>query len=284
MQPMARLKYQFVTDGERLAHALDNDLLTQIPWERLSTALLVTGRGNQLAEFFQEITVVNLACRIVRAGNSLLRERDGRLARSTQDPTFLREYREFLRERLLVPHNKVDHLLRMAVRAVDASNESISEARRGKLKRQAHRTHRECYMCGTELDFDEEDVHRRFELDHIWPQSFGGNSHDDNLLPVCGGCNRKKGNYATWGMVAIQSLILGFSPSANERRAVSGVHRFALHYLAARRLLVLHPDRTLKWAFTRLGPWADIRPTDSSDLGDFFNLENHDPLPQLSWS
>jgi 5-methylcytosine-specific restriction endonuclease McrA len=281
MQRTARLKYQFVTDGERLAYALDTSLLTEIPWERLSIALLVTGRGNELAEFFQEITVVNLACRIVRAGSSLLKERDGRLARSTEDSTFVREYREFLRERLVVPHSKVDRLLRMAVRAVNASNESISETQRRHLKRHAQRVDRKCYMCGTDLDFDEEDEHRKFELEHVWPRSFGGNSDDDNLLPVCGACNRKKEDYATWGMVAAQSLILGLSPSDNERRTVSGVHRFALHYLAARRLLLRHPNRTLKWAFTRLGPWTDVRATDASDLGDFFNLENHNPIPQL---
>jgi hypothetical protein len=40
-----------------------------------------------------------------------------------------------------------------------------------------------------------------------------------------------------WGMVGIQSLILGIAPSENELTTVAGTHHFALHYYAARRLL-----------------------------------------------
>jgi len=273
------LVYELATDGERLAYGLNRDLLSTVPWQRLTLPLMVTGRGEELTDFFQEVSVINLTCRIVRAGTSLLKETAQRPARETDDPTFVRDYRSFLRERLLIPNTLVDKVLRMGTRAVRASRMEINETTRRRLTRQAQRTHSYCYMCGQSLDFSGVDINRRFELEHVWPQCYGGNSTDDNLLPACGSCNRKKSESATWAMVGVQALILGFDPSDNERTSVAGPYRFALHYFAARKLLARNPQMNLKRAFERLRPWMEVRPSDPSDLGDFFNLENHESIP-----
>jgi hypothetical protein len=59
------MKYQFVTDGERLAYFIERRLLGGVPWRKLSDALIMTGRADHLIEFFSEIAVVNLTCRVV---------------------------------------------------------------------------------------------------------------------------------------------------------------------------------------------------------------------------
>jgi 5-methylcytosine-specific restriction endonuclease McrA len=270
------MRYEFSTDGERLAYHVAQDLLNNVPWDQLAWTLMVTGRGAGLTEFFREISVVSLTCRIVRAGTSLQRATDQRPSRATDDPTFLQDYRNFCRQHVLVPEAAVDQLIRIAVRAVDASRGGISDTLRKELKRRAERTHPNCYMCGQALDFDHLDVNRRFELEHVWPQSYGGNSIEENLLPACGSCNRKKMDYATWGMVGIQSLILGINPTDNELATVAGHHRFALHYFAARKLVTRNPQKTLKWAFDRIRPWTkDVRAQDPADVADFFNLANY---------
>lgn len=272
------MRYELSTDGEKLAYYVGGRILHQVQWDQIAQTLMVTGRGEELAGFFREIAIVNLTCRIVRAGTSLARRLGERPSRTTDDPTFLREYRSFCRFQLLIPEERLDQLLRHAVRAVDASRGGISATLRRKLKRWAERTHQHCYMCGQTLDFDEADQHRRFELEHLWPQTYGGNSVEDNLLPVCGACNRKKADYATWGMVGIQALVLGIEPSDNELATVAGHHRFALHYFAARRLLRDNPQKTLKWAFLRLRPSTEVpRVEDSADTGVFFNLANYLP-------
>lgn len=273
------MRYEFSTDGERLAYHVAQNLLNHVHWDQFAWTLMVTGRGEGLAEFFREISVVNLACRIVRAGASLQRAAGQRPSRGTDAPTFLQDYRNFCRQQLLIPEAAVDQLIRIAVRALDASRGGISDTLRRGLKRRTARTHPNCYMCGQSLDFDEVDVNRKFELDHVWPQSYGGNSIEENLLPACGSCNRKKMDYATWGMVGIQSLILGINPTDDELARVPGHHRFALHYYAARKLLIRNPQKTLKWAFERIRPWTDVRAQDPADVGDFFNLANHSLIP-----
>ena len=274
------MKYELTTDGERLAYTLNRDLLGCVPWHQITLPLMVTGRGEELTEFFREVSVINLTCRIIRGGTSLLKKTDQRPARMPDDPTFERDYRSFLRERLSIPHDMVDQIQRMGVRAVLASREEIDDKTRRQLTGQAQRTHNYCYMCGQPLDFSGADPIRKYQLEHVWPQCYGGNSIADNLLPACGSCNGKKDEFATWAMVGVQSLILGFDPSENEFTRVTGPHRFALHYFMARQLLARNPQMNLKRAFQRLQPWRkDFRLRDSSDLGDFFNLENHEPIP-----
>ncbi|MCI0623309.1 MAG: HNH endonuclease [Acidobacteria bacterium] len=269
------MKYIFVTDGERLAHFVGHRLVHRVPWDRLSASLLNTGRGDALCEFFREVTAINLACRIVVAGTSLLSERKDQSARHISDPTFEKDFRDYLRDRLLLSPPLLDDTFRAAVRAVRASQEQVSATKRARYKRQAHKRHPSCYMCGTTLDFDERDPHGKFTLEHIWPRRFGGNSIEENLLPACGSCNsEKKKDFATWAMTSVQALIIGIAPTENECRSVEGTYRFALHYLAARRL-ASQRQTNLKDAFLQLKHWQDIRPKDESDLADFFNLVNH---------
>lgn len=276
-----QMNYTFETDGEQLAYFVQQRILTYIPWRKLSAALLPTGRADCLIEFFHEVVIVNLTCRIIVAGTSLLDETADRPARNTDDASFQRDYRAFIRDSLLVNYELVDDLLRMALRAVHASREHLSDNQRSRHRRNAQNRHPRCYMCGTSLDFSGANPHTTYTLDHIWPRRYGGNSTDDNLLPACHSCNNlKKADFATWAMPSVQSLVLGFSPSNQECESVEGSHRFAMHYYAARKLAVLN-NLSLKRAFLRLGPWTNIRPRDAFELGDFFNLQNHVPLTVL---
>jgi 5-methylcytosine-specific restriction endonuclease McrA len=278
------MKYEFSTDGEHLVYFLGTRLLHNVPWNEVSQALLVTGRHHALCEFFEEVTLVNLACRLVAAGTSLMRESKEsptRPARDTDDPTLQQDLRWYLRERLLIAPELVDDVLRVVIRAVKATRENVTVKERKRYKRHAQRTHQHCYMCGVTLDFSEQDEHTRFTLEHIWPRCYGGNSIDENLLPACGSCNsKKKRDLATWAMSNVQAVILGFSPDEEERRLIEGPHRYALHYYAARKLATRR-QITLKKAFLRLKPWTDVRLKDLEDMGDFFNLANHEPFSEI---
>lgn len=275
------MKYEFVTDGERLAYFLQERVLRNVPWNKLSSNLLNTGRGYELGSFFRELTTVNTACRIIAAGSSLLKETAECPARDATDPTYQKDFRDFLRERLLVSPPLADDLLRFAIRAVRASQEDLTVKERARHKRHARKRHPHCYMCGTALDFSERERYTTFTVEHIWPRRYGGNSVDDNLLPACGACNsHKKQDFATWAMANVQSLVLGLSPTIHERQLVEGTHRFALHYFAARSIAT-RKNTTLKQAFLVLKPWTEVRIRDDSDLGDFFNLANHRQLTAI---
>ena len=269
------MQHEFPTDGEQLVYFLRTKLFYNVPWNRLSPALLPTGRGDELCEFFREITEVNLACRLVAAGSSLMKETSTRPSRDADDPTLHQQLKDYLRQQLLIPASTVNDVLRLVIRAVKASQEQVSDSRRRQYKRQAQKTHPYCYMCGVTLDFSEIHPHTKFTLDHIWPRCYGGNSIDSNLLPACGSCNSgKKRDFASWAMTNIHALVLGFLPTEEERQSVEGSHRYALHHYAVQKFATRR-QITLKEAFQHIRPWTEVSLLDSDDLGDFFNLRNH---------
>jgi hypothetical protein len=270
------MKYAVQTAGEQLAYFVEQRLLSRASWDKIADYLLCTGRSRALCEFFHEITVINLTCRLVTAGTSLLKESNERAARSTSDTSFETEFHDFTRERLYLRPPLSAELIRNAVRAVESALHNASSKERSAFKRWAERAHPFCYMCGVELDFSQQDTFLTFSLDHIWPQRFGGDSIEDNWLPSCRSCNNeKKRSFATWAMPDIQSLVLGFDPTANEYTSVDGSHRFALHQLAAKKLATQR-NLSLKRAFMILGPWdKSPRLIDEYDIGDFFNLAIH---------
>jgi len=270
------MRYAFKTAGEQLAHFIEQSVLNDTAWERVANSLLHTGRAEALCDFFREVAVINLTCRIVVAGTSLLKETVDRPSRSTDDSSFEMEFRDFIRERLNVGPSLIGNLFRNAKRAVQTAQQNVGTTERLRFKRWAQRVHPRCYMCGTALDFTERDAGLKFSLEHIWPARYGGDCIEDNWLPSCGYCNSaKKRDFASWAMPDIQSVVLGFAPSNNEYTMINGSHRFALHNLAAKKLAIRR-NISLKDAFLILGPWEDtLRLTDEDDLGDFFNLAIH---------
>ena len=269
------MKYDIKTAGEQLAYFIQDRILSRAAWDKFSDVLTCTGRSDALCDFFHEVTVINLTCRIVAAGTSLLRASGERTARSPQDTGFRKEFLDFLREGLSVPLSLSGDLKRNALRAVESVQHDATSKERNAFKAWADRQHRHCYLCHVPLDFTEQDRYCKFTLDHIWPQRFGGDSIPDNWLPACGTCNnQRKRDYATWAMPNVQSLILGFNPSENEYTAVDGSQRFALHQLAAKKLAT-ERNISLKQAYMILGPWESPRLIDAYDIGDFFNLAIH---------
>ncbi len=222
---------EYVTDGEKLCWFIEHRLLANAKWEAVESCLEYTGRQLELTDFFRQLTIVNLAGRLVIGGASLAKQVE------ISDPRFQFEFKSFLRDNLEIPHYRIDETYRFTLRAVKASQESISDTLRRRLKRWAQAHHAHCYMCGVSLDFCDTDLHNSFTCEHICPRAYGGNSIEDNLLPACQSCNSdKKGNFATWAMPAIQSLIMGFNPTTQRLQEIEGCYKFALHYRAVQQL------------------------------------------------
>src|SRR5260370_40170444 len=93
------MKYAFVTAGEQLAYFIDRNILVSTPWSKVAESLLYTGRSEVLCDFFREITVLNLAGRIVTSGTSLLKESINRPTRKQSDTSFVTKFSDFIRER-----------------------------------------------------------------------------------------------------------------------------------------------------------------------------------------
>lgn len=257
------------TDGEQLCNFVNHRLLASAPWSTLASGLEFTGRHSELIDFYRQITAVGLTGRLVSAGLSLAETID------VQDPAFKKELITFFRDYIGIPHRFLDEAYRFTNRAVMAALEPLRGTVRNQLEAFAMRTHPHCYMCGVSLNFDHRDTPPSYTCEHVWPRGYGGNSFIENLLPACYSCNTiKKANFATWAMPAIQSLILGLSPTPDRLQEIPGTFKFAIHYRAAQQFAI-RQHATLKNAFLRLGPWEDVRIRDVGDIVDVFNLENH---------
>lgn len=259
------------TDGEKLCDLLNHKHLEGGAWVELAALLRRTGRDSHLVEFFRELAAVNTTGRIVVAGRSLSEQYE------FGGPVFDGLFREHLRSVLGFTNRDVDEVFRFSRRAVAAALESPTKGLQRQLRNWAEVRHSHCYMCNVPMDFEETESHTSFTLEHVWPRAYGGNSIAENLMPACSACNsNKKRHFATWAMPAVQSLLLGLSPTPQRLDEIDGSFKFALHYRAAHRFAILnHCSR--KNAFLKIGPWTDIRLRDDDDVADFFNLENHDP-------
>jgi len=257
------------TDGERLCNYINHRLLGSSPWEALGLALEPTGRSRDLIDFYRQIAAVTLTGRIVSAGKSLA-EKLG-----IDDPALKREFTSLLRDYVGIPSKSLDEVFRFSHRAVLGSLEPLRGAIQKQMAAWALRTHPHCYMCGVSLNFQDREQLDSYTCEHVWPHAYGGNSIPENLLPACGSCNsKKKANFATWAMPAIQSLILGLLPAENRLQEIPGSFKFSIHYRVAQRLAI-RKRMTLKDAFLQLGPWEDVRIRDQDDIVDIFNIENH---------
>jgi hypothetical protein len=258
-----------VTAGERLCNFVNHKLLAGDVWSDLENLLDATGRAPHLVAFYRQLAAVTLTGRIVAAGRST----DD--IHPLGDPLFRKLYLEHLRDTIGIPSARIDELYRASVRAVQASLSPIPGSVAKHMKAWAILRHRSCYMCGTSLDFETPDKINSYTCEHIWPRNYGGDSIEDNFLPACQSCNsKKKRDFATWVMPAVQTLLHGFKPDSQRLAEIDGTYKFSLHYRAAQSLAI-RKRSSMKQAFLEIGPWTDARVLDVDDVADFFNLENH---------
>jgi HNH endonuclease len=258
-----------VTAGELLCNFVNHRFLSSSVWTELQGLLDVTGRASDLVIFYRQLSAVTLTGRIVAAGQSM----------STQchpsEPSFRKAFTEHLRDTVGVPGRALDEFYRFSQRAVLAALAPIPKSTQRDARAWAMSSHPHCYICGTILDFEATGQINGYTLEHIWPRAYGGDSIAENFLPACESCNsKKKRHFATWVMPAVQSLLIGISPTDQRLGEIEGSYKFSLHYRAAQQLAISE-RLTMKKAFLKIGPWTDVRLRDNADVADFFNLENH---------
>lgn len=274
---LGRLLYQYTcaTAGERLYLHLRTEFIDSDAWQDVRESLSATGRSLEFIDLFQQIAAVNLAGRLVVAGNSFADRHP------VGDLQFQQVFTDFVRETIGESGERANRVYRLAEQAVIAARRGPTTGQLNRFERWAERNHPLCYMCRAELDFTRQDPRATYTCEHVWPRMYGGDSTEENFLPACADCNsRIKSDLAGWAQVNVQALILGVSPSAGSLRAVNNVYNFALHYRVAQRYAAAN-RRTLKQAFLEIGPWTDIRVLTQHDTADFFNLGNHDPQVQI---
>ena len=258
---------ELTTDGEKFYLYIKSQNQDVFDWSRFELMHNYTGRASQYIELFSEIVAVNLVCRLVSVGRSI----HDRF--HIFDPEFDYEFKKYLRDYLSLQATQFDQFYRFCKSAVRASIGGINATVRRNLTAWSQRTHDFCYMCGVRLDYSSDLPYNAFTLEHLWPQSYGGNSIEENLLPACRACNsKKKKDFATWAMPAIQSMIYGLEDSEEKLDEIDGSYKYALHYKFVQDYS-RQKKISLRRGFQEIGPWRKPQKIDSSDVADFFNLK-----------
>ena len=225
-------------------------------------------RSDEWSEYIEQFIAVALTGQVV-AGGRTFRRRHGDSA------PFVTEFRSYLNDALIIDRDDVNRLMRIATSAVDESMRGIADGLRRRFRRWAMANHPHCYLCDHSLDFGDQASDRAYTADHIWPQSYGGDSIEENLLPACRVCNdQHKSNFATWAMTSVQSVIFGVDPTAESLSRVTGTSRFAIHHRRVQQHSI-NARVSLKDAYRRIGPSEDLRTLNRNEVAHFFNLANH---------
>jgi hypothetical protein len=268
------MNHRHMTSGERLAALIHDEHLNDSRLTGIATSLTITGRPEQYARYFRELAAVSVACRLVAYACGLSDHGNDGKGMNDDNPIFKTRLTTYIREYLGVydkaPFGK---LYRHVIDGRRASLGDIPAGVKRSIQSAAKRKLEKCYMCGQAFTHDNPNSNAAITIDHIWPQCFGGESEEDNLLPACNSCNTcKKRNFATWSMVAIQSVALGWNPQRNARVSLDGSVRFARHHLAV-WIEASNTRCSLKEAYRRIGPWTDVGLLDADNDGDFFNIQ-----------
>ena len=197
--------YTKTSDGEYLCSYLFTRLVDSGFWNRFqSKHLLPTGRPAEFRTFFQQGLALNLVRRLILAGEQARHYLD------PSEPGFLSYLDPFIDKWGLRNIDGRGQLVRLVRGSVVASNHAISESLRQHLLQWARSEHRHCYMCGSILNFSVRPgvpQYNDITLDHLWPQAYGGDSVEDNILPACRSCNHeKKQDYPSWAGCNVHTL------------------------------------------------------------------------------
>jgi hypothetical protein len=266
-------KFKKVSPGEHLCcylfdHLIDSGFWTKFEEKHLSSS----GYAQEFHHYVREMLALNLTRRLI-----LYAEK----AKEHLDPTatgFVKLLNPAISKWGLLDIKGKGVIPRLTKESVVAANHGIPETLRKKILREASRNSEKCYLCGCQLNYSLSADESRADdvtIDHIWPQSYGGDSIEENLLPACRSCNsNKKQDYPSWAGCDVHSIILSVNPSIKSLNSIQGRYRFALHNRYVREVAV-ERRMSLRGAYLEVGSWQK-RPfvVDEEEVADFFNLSN----------
>lgn len=253
----------YETNGQYLADYLLNHHLggQEQYWSELGSALLTSNRAADWVEAFQEMVSLQLARRLISAGDKLIGRYGGDAAEV--------EIKQVIIDTMMVDYTLSGDIYQRLLPAIRSARQEISDSVRHTITAMARREMPYCYLCGTEVDFSAND-HHAFTLDHVWPRAYGGNSDFDNLLGACRSCNEAKASEPSWAMYPIQSYVAGFEVQNLERMPKR--IRFAVQARAAKQL-AQRDGSSLRDAYLKLGRPNRPVVVNEATAVDLFNLK-----------
>lgn len=269
---MSRINYNHfrpVTSGESLFQFIISDVIgrSKISELQVLSILQIGGRLEEFSDYYVGVFAANLMARAIKKAERLESLYPDSNENQNQLVRYIQESFEITRAS---NSGVLDKFAFLTMQAEKSSRRDINSSTR---KLSASRGLNNCYVCGRDIYENTTDPSAKLELEHIWPQSFGGDSKVENLLPSCCDCNREKGSMLLWQNSNVHSFVLKPSPSVDEWTSISRKEKIAQH----RRSIFLYACQnktTLKDAALAVGcvNLMSIRSLDGDDAVDFFNF------------
>lgn len=263
LDELAPLSY--LTDGERLVAYLRATMLAELESIEMTTAVedacISTERGTSFGTALQDLVALNVARRLLAAGRwavGSFPEDDQRRENYIKSAAL---------NELSLPLNMLTPIYHYVLSAATAADNNISK----ELYAEVWQYHGlQCYVCGV-VTIKNANGPERATVDHLWPQSLGGNSSFYNLLPACDGCNSNREDRAAWSEFWFQRLYLGPKPSENAIKSALGRRaRVALQYQRIRQHTA--DGMSLKRALMLVGPLPVLSLSDHVYPLDFHSM------------
>lgn len=267
-------KFKPATAGEVLFQFIISNIIGKKRIASLDDLSLIEigGRSDALVDYYSGIFASNLMMRCIKKAK-WLDESDPLSA----DVNALKRHKKSLNSYFLasleIPRGSLgggdlEQLANLVIDAYKMTKKEITETVRKQFKKPDF-----CYICGTDVN-GVQSSGGNYELEHIWPQSYGGDSTVENLLPSCTHCNKAKGSMLLWQNADISSFVLMPMAENNELKSMDKRVRIARHrrkifeYACSEKI-------SLKEAAQGVGSvqLASLKFIDRDDSVDFYNFD-----------
>lgn len=263
------------TNGERLLWFLRRTVLADLHARdlvgRLALSSAAIEREHYFATALQDIVGFNAVSRLVLAARWAFQRLDG--------AALVENYvRSAVINELLIDYGQVTPVFHYLMAAAQASILPVSTG----LRKEVFEAHGlTCYSCGVQLDKSSNNDKNSATVEHLWPQSLGGDSDFRNLLPACMACNSNRNEHADWPAFWFQSCFLAPRPSQEAiERAVSHRTRVALQFFRA-HLMAADTGMSLKRSLLVAGPLPTPDVSERDFASDFFSIVASEEKVQL---
>lgn len=141
----------------------------------------------------------------------------------------------------------------------------LSNSAKRKVRNSAKKLNGKCYICGTELSFDDKKHPTFCEVEHVLPRSLGGSNLNHNLKPACKECNGHKRSRIAGADLHFESMVYYYTEKGTDK--ISRFHDFA-------SMLFVGYQCSLCGKSSETQGEMEQRLTNESDSWHLFNVEH----------
>ena len=164
--------------------------LIRIVYDNISLDISVL-RDKQVQHDLRMRTAHYIYGRIIRLGVYLNKRH-----KSDDEEFYVAALKEALSVYLLIEdHELFASILQLSRRIcvyISSKSGAVGDQPKARVRKFAERNSHRCCFCGAHLDYSNKSAPNSFEVEHLFPQSYGGGQNRENIGASCNRCNKIK--------------------------------------------------------------------------------------------